>query len=53
MLLAGEALGPGLYAEEEITPQVLEVELTQPSLFLTTDAGAAVRLAAAVRARLS
>ncbi|PWW22108.1 hypothetical protein JD79_01256 [Geodermatophilus normandii] len=93
-LLAGEALGPGLYAEEEITartataeqqalgdrvlawvgertgtvplyarvdlvpgedgaPQVIEVELTEPSLFLTTDDGAAARLAAAVRARLS
>ncbi|NEM07450.1 ATP-grasp domain-containing protein [Geodermatophilus normandii] len=93
-LLTGEALGPGLYAEEEITPrtataeqqalgdrvlawvgertgtvplyarvdlvpgedgapQVIEVELTEPSLFLTTDAGAAARLAAAVRARLS
>lgn len=93
-LLAGEALGPGLYAEEEITrrtatgeqraigdrvlawvaertgatplyarvdlvpgedgaPQVIEVELTEPSLFLTTDDGAAARLAGAVRARLS
>jgi hypothetical protein len=93
-LLAGEALGPGLYAEEEITPrtataeqqalgdrvvawvgertgtvplyarvdlvpgedgapQVIEVELTEPSLFLTTDSGAAARLAGAVRARLS
>ena len=93
-LLAGEALGPGLYAEEEITvrtadaaqralgdrvldwvlrrtgtaplyarvdlvpgadgaPQVIEVELTEPSLFLTTADGAARRLAAAAAARLS
>ncbi|SFP69137.1 Glutathione synthase/RimK-type ligase, ATP-grasp superfamily [Geodermatophilus dictyosporus] len=92
-LLAGAALGPGLYAEEEITrrtatpgqralgdrvlgwvaartgaaplyarvdlvpgadgaPQVIEVELTEPSLFLTTDERAAARLAAAVSARL-
>lgn len=92
-LLAGEALGEGLYAEEEITPrtatpaqrelgdrvlgwvrertgerplycrvdlvpgedgapQVIEVELTEPSLFLTTDDGAAARFAAAISARL-
>jgi hypothetical protein len=91
-LLAGEALGPGLFAEETITsrtatqaqralgdrvlawvrertgevplyarvdlvpgddgaPQVIEVELTEPSLFLTTDGGAAARFAAAVRTR--
>jgi glutathione synthase/RimK-type ligase-like ATP-grasp enzyme len=92
-LLAGGALGEGLYAEEEITartatpaqrelgdrvlawvhertgerplycrvdlvpggdgaPQVIEVELTEPSLFLTTDDGAADRFAAAISARL-
>ncbi len=92
-LLAGGALGEGLYAEEEITartatpdqrgvgdrvlawvaertgerplycrvdlvpgddgaPQVIEVELTEPSLFLTTDDGAADRFAAAISARI-
>ncbi|RFU20242.1 ATP-grasp domain-containing protein [Geodermatophilus marinus] len=91
-LLAGDPLGPGLYAEERITartarpaqravgdavlawlartgpaplyarvdlvpgpdgaPQVLEVELTEPSLFLTTAPEAAGRLARAVAARL-
>lgn len=92
-LLAGGALGEGLYAEEEISartatptqrdvgdrvlawvadrtgerplycrvdlvpgadgaPQVIEVELTEPSLFLTTDDGAADRFAAAISARL-
>jgi hypothetical protein len=92
-LLAGEPLGPGLYAEEEITPReataaqravgdavlaatadrtggaplyarvdlvpgaggepvLIELELTEPSLFLTTDAGAAARVAAAIRDRL-
>jgi hypothetical protein len=92
-LLAGAALGPGLYAEEEIEartatpelraigdavlaatddrtggpplyarvdlvpgpdgePVLIELELTEPSLFLTTDDGAAARVAAATRARL-
>ena len=92
-LLAGAALGPGLYAEEEITPRaataaqravgdavlaaaeerlrrvplyarvdlvpgadgepvLLELELTEPSLFLTTDPAAAGRVAAALAARL-
>jgi hypothetical protein len=92
-LLAGAPLGPGLYAEEEITPRtataaqravgdavlaaaeerlrrvplyarvdlvpgedgapvLLELELTEPSLFLTTDPQAAGRVAAAVAARL-
>ena len=92
-LLAGEALGPGLFAEETITsrtadaaqralgdrvlawvrertgevplyarvdlvpaddgaPQVIEVELTEPSLFLTTDGGAAARFASAIRTRV-
>ena len=93
-LLAGAALGPGLYAEEEITPRtatadqralgeavlaaaeerlhrvplyarvdlvpgpdgapvLMELELTEPSLFLTTDPAAAGRVAAAVAARLT
>ena len=93
-LLAGAALGPGLYAEEEIEartatpeqravgdavlaatddrtggpplyarvdlvpgdggePVLIELELTEPSLFLATGEGAAVRVAAAIRARLS
>ena len=93
-LLAGAALGPGLYAEEEITPRtatdaqravadavlaavverlggpplyarvdlvpdadgapvLLELELTEPSLFLATDPAAAGRVAAAVAARVA
>ena len=93
-LLSGAPLGPGLYAEEEITPRdatlaqraigdavlaatadrtggpplyarvdlvpgsdgepvLLELELTEPSLFLTTDAHAAGRLTAAIRGRLA
>jgi hypothetical protein len=93
-LLAGAALGPGLYAEEEIEPRVatpaqravgdavlaataertggaplyarvdlvpgaesdpvvLELELTEPSLFLATDDGAAARVATAIAARVS
>ncbi len=92
-LLAGAALGPGLYAEEEIAartptveqravgdavlaaaaprtggaplyarvdlvpgadgePLLIELELTEPSLFLTTDDGAAARVAGAIRSRL-
>ena len=92
-LLAGAALGPGLYAEEEIAartptaaqralgdavlaaaaprtggaplyarvdlvpgpdgePLLIELELTEPSLFLTTDEGAAARVAQAVAGRL-
>jgi hypothetical protein len=92
-LLAGEALGPGLYAEEEIEPReataaqraigdavlaltadrtggaplyarvdlvpgadggpvLIELELTEPSLFLSTDGGAAARVAAAIAARV-
>jgi glutathione synthase/RimK-type ligase-like ATP-grasp enzyme len=35
------------------TPQVLELELTEPSLFLGTDPGAAQRTAAAIAGRLS
>ena len=93
-LLAGAALGPGLYAEEEISPRsptavqlavgdavlsaaeerlrrvplyarvdlvpgddgaplLLELELTEPSLFLSTDPTAAGRVAAAVAARVA
>ncbi len=93
-LLAGAALGPGLYAEEEIEPReataaqrvigdavlaatpdrtggaplyarvdlvpgadgepvLIELELTEPSLFLSTDDGAAARVAAAIAARLA
>jgi hypothetical protein len=92
-LLAGEALGPGLFAEEEIErrvataaqravgdavlaltaertggaplyarvdlvpgtdgePMLIELELTEPSLFLTTDGSAAARVAAAIATRL-
>ena len=92
-LLAGAALGPGLYAEEVIEPRsatpaqravgdavlaatagrtggaplyarvdvvpgpdgepsLLELELTEPSLFLTTDGNAAERFARAIAARL-
>jgi glutathione synthase/RimK-type ligase-like ATP-grasp enzyme len=92
-LLSGAALGPGLFAEEEIEPRVataaqraigdavlaavadrtggaplyarvdlvpdadgedavLELELTEPSLFLTADPRAAARVAAAIAARL-
>jgi O-ureido-D-serine cyclo-ligase len=35
------------------TPCVLELELAEPSLFLATDAGAAARFTAALRARLA
>ena len=93
-LLAGAALGPGLYAEEEIEPRIataaqraigdavlaatadrtggaplyarvdlvpgadgepvlIELELTEPSLFLSTDPGAAARVAAAIAARVA
>ncbi|SNS77228.1 hypothetical protein SAMN04488107_3725 [Geodermatophilus saharensis] len=47
-----------LYARVDLVPgddgdpQVIEVELTEPSLFLTTDGGAADRLAAAIRRRI-
>ena len=92
-ILAGAALGEGLYAEEEIAartptagqralgdavlaaaaprtggaplyarvdlvpgpdgePLLIELELTEPSLFLTTDDSAAARVAAAVARRL-
>jgi hypothetical protein len=92
-LLAGDALGPGLFAEEEIEPRaataeqrsigdavlaatadrtggaplyarvdlvpgpdgepvLIELELTEPSLFLATDDGAAARVATAIRGRL-
>lgn len=91
-LLAGEPLGPGLFAEEDISarvadaaerelgdrvlaevlrrtgsvplyarvdvvpgedgPQVIEVELTEPSLNLHTAAGSAQRFAAAIAGRM-
>ena len=92
-ILAGAALGDGLYAEEEIAastataqqralgdavlaavaprtggdplyarvdlvpgpdgePLLIELELTEPSLFLTTDDAAAARVAAAIARRL-
>ena len=38
---------------ESETPRVLKLELTEPSTFLDTDAGAADRFARAVRARLT
>ena len=47
-----------LYARVDLVPgddgapQVIEVELTEPSLFLTTDDGAAARFAAAIRTRV-
>lgn len=47
-----------LYARVDVvpgpdgTPVLLELELTEPSFFLATDAGAAARFAAAVRDRL-
>jgi hypothetical protein len=42
-----------LVPREDGTPQVLELELTEPSLFLTVGNGAAARTAAAIAARLS
>jgi len=56
--LAGSNLGSPLYARIDLLPgadgrpHILEVELTEPSLFLETDPGAADRFAAAIRARL-
>lgn len=57
--LAGTELGSPLYAridllpDAEGLPRILEVELTEPSLFLDTDSGAADRIAVAIRALLS
>ena len=54
--LAGSQLGTPLYARIDILldsdglPRILEVELTEPSLFLETDAAAADRMAAAIQA---
>jgi len=56
--LSGSTLGRPLYAridllpDAEGLPRILEVELTEPSLFLETDEGAADRMAAAIRAAL-
>lgn len=56
--LSGSSLGSPLYAridllpDAEGLPRILEVELTEPSLFLETDDGAADRMAAAIRALL-
>jgi hypothetical protein len=41
-----------LVEEEDGGPLVLELELTEPSLFLAYDDGAAARLASAIRRRL-
>ncbi len=54
--LAGSQLGTPLYARIDLLldsdglPRILEVELTEPSLFLETDAAAADRMAAAIQA---
>lgn len=56
--LPGRTGGAPLYARVDLVPgsrggpQVLELELTEPSLFLATDDGAARRFAAAIAARL-
>ncbi len=53
--LAGSSLGTPLYARIDLLldadglPRILEVELTEPSLFLETDAAAADRMAAAIQ----
>jgi hypothetical protein len=50
--------GAPLYARVDLVPGadgepvLLELELTEPSLFLATDAGAPARVAAAIRRRL-
>jgi len=57
--LAGSALGTPLYARVDLLPdavglpRILEVELTEPSLFLEADATAPDRMAAAIRALLA
>ncbi|MGI8723061.1 MAG: ATP-grasp domain-containing protein [Geodermatophilaceae bacterium] len=54
--LAGSQLGTPLYARIDLLldadglPRILEVELTEPSLFLETDAAAADRMAVAIQA---
>ncbi|MDQ3504817.1 MAG: hypothetical protein M3446_03825 [Actinomycetota bacterium] len=56
--LSGSRLGSPLYARIDLLPDadgrphILEVELTEPSLFLETDLEAADRMAAAIRALL-
>lgn len=53
--LSASELGAPLYARVDLLPdaeglpRILEVELTEPSLFLETDAAAADRMAAAIR----
>lgn len=56
--LSGSSMGSPLYARIDLLPdaegfpRILEVELTEPSLFLETDAGAADRMAGAIRGLL-
>ena len=56
--LSASTLGSPLYARIDLLPdgdglpRILEVELTEPSLFLETDDSAADRMAAAIRALL-
>ncbi|MCV2491195.1 hypothetical protein OF117_17745 [Geodermatophilus sp. YIM 151500] len=56
--VAARTGAPPLYARVDLVPGpdggpvLLELELTEPSLFLTTDDGAAARVAAALAARL-
>jgi hypothetical protein len=58
-LTADRTGGAPLYARVDLVPGpdgeplLIELELTEPSLFLTTDDGAAARFAAAIAARLS
>lgn len=56
--LSGSAFGAPLYARVDLLPdaqgmpRILEVELTEPSLFLETDRDCATRFAAAIRSQL-
>ncbi len=58
-LVVGRTGTPPLYARVDLVPGadggpvLLELELTEPSLFLATDDGAAARFAAAIAARLA
>lgn len=56
--LVTERFGPLLYARVDLLPSpggpvIIEVELTEPSLFLSQSAGAPARLAAAIAARVA
>ena len=51
-VLSNTGPGPDLVPGPDGEPLVLEVELTQPSLFLTAAGGAAERVAAAIGTRL-